>query len=151
MLNQAQIIGHLGKDPDVRYMPNGDPVTTFSVATTDKWKDKASGQLKEATEWHRIVAYGRLAEICGEYLRKGSLAFVQGKIATKKWTDKEGIERYTTEIRAESLRMLSGRPDSLDRPAQGSAPSAPPRSATGNPNSDPQPANQSHADDDIPF
>lgn len=151
MLNQAQIIGHLGKDPDVRYMSNGDPVTTFSVATTDKWKDKASGQMKEATEWHRIVAYGRLAEICGEYLRKGSLAFVQGKIATKKWTDKEGIERYATEIRAESLRMLSGRPDSLDRPAQGSMPSAPPRSPTGNPNPDPQSANQSHADDDIPF
>jgi len=146
MLNQAQIIGHLGKDPDVRYMPNGDPVTTFSLATTERWKDKTTGQQKESVEWHRVVSYGRLAEICGQYLKKGSLAFVQGKIATKKWTDKDGVDRYTTEIRAESLKMLSGRPDSSNNTAQ----AAPPVNTSQNSAQEPAAAGQP-LDDDIPF
>ena len=148
MLNQAQIIGHLGRDPDVRYTPAGDVITTLNIATTDRWKDKTTGQAKEATEWHRIVAYGRLAEICGQYLKKGSLAFVQGKIVTKKWTDKDGIDRYTTEIRADSLRMLSGRPDGMDKPAAASqsAPQSAPPVASPAPAAAGQPL-----DDDIPF
>lgn len=146
MLNQAQIIGHLGKDPDVRYMPNGDPVTTFSLATTERWKDKTTGQQKESVEWHRVVSYGRLAEICGQYLKKGSLAFVQGKISTKKWTDKDGVDRYTTEIRAESLKMLSGRPDGANNPAQ----AAPPVNTAQNSAQEPAAAGQP-LDDDIPF
>lgn len=146
MLNQAQIIGHLGKDPDVRYMPNGDPVTTFSLATTERWKDKTTGQQKESVEWHRVVSYDRLAEICGQYLKKGSLAFVQGKIATKKWTDKDGVDRYTTEIRAESLKMLSGRPDGTTNPAQ----AAPPVNMAQNSAKEPAASGQP-LDDDIPF
>ena len=146
MLNQAQIIGHLGKDPDVRYMPNGDPVTTFSLATTERWKDKTTGQQKESVEWHRVVSYGRLAEICGQYLKKGSLAFVQGKISTKKWTDKDGVDRYTTEIRAESLKMLSGRPDGANNPAQATPPVNTSQTSAQEPAASGQPL-----DDDIPF
>lgn len=111
MLNQAQIIGRIGKDPEVRYMPSGDAVTNFSVATSERWKDKATGEQKEATEWHRITTFGKLAEICGEYLRKGSLVYIQGKIVTRKWQDKDGSDRYSTEIKADQMRMLSGRQD----------------------------------------
>lgn len=109
MLNQAQIIGYLGKDPEVRYMPSGDAVANFSIATSERWKDKQTGETREATEWHRINTFGKLAEIVGQYLHKGSLVFVQGKITTRKWTDKDGIERYSTEIKADSLKMLGGR------------------------------------------
>lgn len=111
MLNNAQIIGHLGKDPETRYLPSGEAVCNFSVATTEKWKDKATGEQKEATEWHRISTFGKLAEICGQWLHKGSLVWVQGKITTRKWTDKDGIERYSTEIRADSMKMLGGKPE----------------------------------------
>jgi single-strand DNA-binding protein len=108
-LNRAIIIGHLGKDPETRYMADGQAVTNFSVATTESWKDKASGEKKESTEWHRISAFGKLAEICGEYLKKGALVYVEGKISTRKWQDKEGKDRYTTEIRADQMKMLGGR------------------------------------------
>jgi len=111
MLNQAQIIGHLGRDPETRYLPSGDAVTNFSIATTEKWRDKNTGEQKEATEWHRINTFGKLAEIAGQYLKKGSLVFIQGKIVTRKWQDKDGIERYSTEIRADSMKMLGGRPE----------------------------------------
>lgn len=110
-LNKATIIGHLGKDPETRYMADGAAVTNFSIATTESWKDKASGEKKEATEWHRIQAFGRLAEICGEYLKKGALVYVEGKITTRKWKDKEGVERYSTEIRADQMKMLGGKKD----------------------------------------
>lgn len=111
MLNQVQIIGHLGKDPETRYLPSGDAVCNFSIATTEKWKDKATGDAKESTEWHRISTFGKLAEICGQYLKKGSLAFVQGKIQTRKYTDKDGVEKFATDIKADTMKMLGGKPE----------------------------------------
>jgi len=110
-LNKVQIIGHLGQDPTTRYMPNGDAVCNFSVATTETWKDKQSGEKKEATEWHRFTAYRKLGEICGQYLKKGSCVYLEGKLQTRKWTDKDGVERYTTEIIADSMQMLGSGPN----------------------------------------
>lgn len=109
-LNKTLIIGNLGADPETRYMPSGDAVCNFSVATTDKWKDKQSGEWKEATTWHRVSAFGKLAEICGQYLKKGSQVYVEGKLQTRKFTDAAGIEKYSTEIRMESMQMLGGKP-----------------------------------------
>ena len=116
MLNQAQIIGHLGKDPEVRYLPNGNAVANFSLATTEKWKDKNSGEVKEQTEWHRVTVFDKLAEIVGQYLKKGSLVYVCGKIKTRKYTDKDGTEKYTTEIHAHEMKMLGGRESGDDQP-----------------------------------
>lgn len=116
MLNQAQIIGHLGKDPEVRYLPNGNAVANFSLATTEKWKDKTSGEAKEQTEWHRVTVFDKLAEIVGQYLKKGSLVYVCGKIKTRKYTDKDGTEKYTTEIHAHEMKMLGGRESGDDQP-----------------------------------
>lgn len=113
-INKAMLIGHLGRDPETRYLTNGDAVTNFSIATTDRWKDKTSGEAKETTEWHRIVTFGKLAEIAGEYLKKGSHVFIEGKIQTRKYEDKEGIERYVTEIRANELKFLSRAPGGDD-------------------------------------
>ena len=107
-VNKVILIGNLGRDPEVRYLPSGDAVANFSIATTDKWKDK-SGEMQEQTEWHRIAFFGRQAEICGEYLRKGSQVYVEGRLQTRKWTDKDGHERYTTEIRGDRMQMLGGR------------------------------------------
>jgi single-strand DNA-binding protein len=137
MLNQVQIIGHLGKDPETRYLPSGDAVCNFSIATTEKWKDKATGEAKEATEWHRISTFGKLAEICGQYLKKGSLAFVQGKIQTRKYTDKDGVEKFSTEIKADQMRMLGGKPEGQE-----------PRSAAP---MTPSPSNPDFDEDDIKF
>ncbi len=109
MLNQVQIIGRVGKDPEVRYLPSGEAVANFSVATTEKWKDKQSGELREETEWHRISTFGRLAEIVGQYVKKGGLVYVSGKIKTRKYTDKDGSEKYATDIRANELKLLSSR------------------------------------------
>lgn len=97
-LNQVKLIGNLGNDPEVRYMPSGGAVANLSIATTEKWKDKATGEPKEQTEWHRVVIFGKLAEIAGEYLRKGSKVFIEGGLRTRKWTDQAGVERYTTEV-----------------------------------------------------
>jgi single-strand DNA-binding protein len=108
-LNKAILIGHLGKDPESRFMSDGSPVCNFSLATSESWKDKATGEKKEATEWHRISVFGKLAEICGEYLKKGALVYIEGKITTRKWKDKEGVDRYTTEIRADKMTMLGGK------------------------------------------
>lgn len=105
------LIGNLGQDPEVRYMPQGGAVANMTIATSESWKDKATGEMKEQTEWHRVVIYQRLAEIAGEYLRKGSKVYIEGKLKTRKWTDKDGIERYTTEIVANELQMLDGRAD----------------------------------------
>lgn len=149
MLNQAHIIGYLGRDPETRYMANGDAVTNFSVATTEKWKDKATGEQKEATEWHRITTFGKLAEISGEWLRKGSLVWVQGKITTKKYTDKDGIERYTTEIRADSMKMLGGRQDGEGQQYQ-AAPQRQQRQAAPQ-RQQPQGSGFDDMADDIPF
>jgi single-strand DNA-binding protein len=106
-VNKAIIVGNLGKDPEMRTFPSGDRVANVTIATTDKWKDKQTGEMKEATEWHRVTFNGRLAEIAGEYLRKGSQVYVEGSIRTRKWTDKDGQDKYTTEIRADQLQMLS--------------------------------------------
>lgn len=109
-VNQVIIVGHLGHDPELRSFPTGERVANASIATTDRWKDKTTGAMKESTEWHRVVFNGRLAEIAGDYLRKGSQVYVQGGLRTRKWTDPKGIERYTTEIRADRLQMLGSRP-----------------------------------------
>jgi len=108
-VNKVILVGNLGADPETRYMPNGDAVANIRLATTESWKDKASGEKKEITEWHRVVFYRKLAEIVGQYLKKGSAVYVEGRIRTRKWQDKEGQERYTTEIEANEMQMLGGR------------------------------------------
>ena len=108
-VNKVILVGNLGRDPETRYMPNGEAVTNVAIATTESWKDKNSGEKKELTEWHRVTFYRKLAEIAGQYLKKGSSVYVEGRLQTRKWTDKEGVERYTTEIIADTMQMLGGR------------------------------------------
>ena len=110
-VNKAIIVGNLGKDPEVRYTASGEAICNITVATSDTWKDKATGEKKEATEWHRVSFFGKLAEIAGEYLKKGSSVYVEGSIRTRKWADKDGQERYTTEIRGDQMKMLGGKPE----------------------------------------
>src|SRR3979411_2145535 len=117
-VNKVIIVGNLGADPETRYTPSGDAVTNIRVATTDRWKDKASGEMKEATEWHRIAFFGRLAEVAGEYLKKGSQVYVEGSLRTRKWQDKEGKERTTTEIVADRMQMLGSRQGAGDASAR---------------------------------
>ncbi|HNK06465.1 MAG TPA: single-stranded DNA-binding protein [Giesbergeria sp.] len=144
-VNKVIIVGNLGRDPEMRTFPSGDQVANVTIATTDKWKDKQSGEMREATEWHRVVFNGRLAEIVGQYLRKGSQVYVEGSLRTRKWTDQSGVEKYSTEIRADQMQMLGGRPE-------GAAPAPAPRPAPA-----PPPAQRSAGggfddmDDDIPF
>lgn len=114
-VNKAIIVGHLGQDPDMRSLQNGDAVCSISVATSESWKDKNTGEAKEKTEWHRIVAFRRLAEIMGEYLTKGSPVYIEGKLRTRKWQDQDGNDRYTTEIVADQMQMLGGRSDGQQR------------------------------------
>jgi single-strand DNA-binding protein len=141
-LNKVTLIGNLGRDPELRTFPDGGRLAAVSLATVDKWKDKTTGEKKEATEWHRIVFNGRLAEIAGEYLRKGSMIYVEGTLRSRKYKDKEGAERSVTEIRADSMQMLSGRPESA-------VPAPAPRAPA------PSPASKGSGfedmDDDIPF
>lgn len=111
-VNKVILVGNLGADPEVRYMPNGDAVANVRLATTESWKDKSSGEKREITEWHRVVFYRKLAEIVGQYLKKGSAVYVEGRIRTRKWQDKDGQERYTTEIEAAEMQMLGGRQSS---------------------------------------
>ena len=108
-LNKVILIGNLGRDPETRYAPSGDAICNVTIATTETWKDKASGERKEATEWHRVVFFGRLAEIASQYLRKGSQVYVEGRLQTRKWQDKAGQDRYTTGIRADEMKMLGSR------------------------------------------
>ena len=108
-VNKVIIVGNLGRDPEMRTFPSGDQVANVRIATTDRWRDKNTGENKEATEWHSVVFNGRLAEIVGQYLRKGSQIYVEGSLRTRKWTDQSGQERYTTEIRADTMQMLGGR------------------------------------------
>ena len=108
-INKVIIVGNLGRDPEMRTFPSGDQVANVTIATTDKWKDKQTGEMKEATEWHRVVFNGRLAEIVGQYLRKGSQVYVEGSLRTRKWTDQAGVEKYSTEIRADQMQMLGSR------------------------------------------
>lgn len=111
-LNKVTLIGYLGHNPEIRYTASGDPVAHVNLATTETWKDKATGEKKEATEWHRIVLYRKLAEIVGQYLKKGSHVYIEGRLQTRKWTAKDGTERHTTEIIADDMRMLGSRSDS---------------------------------------
>ena len=108
-VNKVIIVGNLGKDPETRTFPSGGRVCNVTIATSERWKDKQTGEMKEATEWHRVVFNDRLAEIAGEYLRKGSQVYVEGSLRTRKWTDKDGVEKYTTEIRADEMKMLGKR------------------------------------------
>jgi single-strand DNA-binding protein len=125
-VNKAIIVGNLGADPEQRYTQNNTPVTTFRIATTDQWTDKQSGQRQERTEWHRIVAWGRLAEICGEYLHKGKQVYIEGSLQTREWEDKDGQKRYTTEIVAQAMQMLGNRDDAQQQPRQQEAPATVP-------------------------
>lgn len=108
-VNKVILVGNLGADPETRYLPSGDAVANIRLATTDRYKDKASGEFKELTEWHRVAFFGRLAEIVNEYLKKGSSVYIEGRIRTRKWTDQSGQERYSTEIVADQMQMLGGR------------------------------------------
>lgn len=145
-VNKAIILGNLGKDPEVRYSASGDAMCNLTIATSEQWKDKATGEKKELTEWHKVSFFGKLAEICGQYLKKGSQVYVEGSIRTRKWTDKEGQERYTTEIRGDEMKMLGSAPAGGQRQPDSS-------------NSDYAPAPQkdkpkpdfSDLDSDIPF
>ena len=121
-LNKVQLIGNLGRDPEIRFSPDGTPFATLSLATSERWKDKDSGEARESTEWHRVVFSGKLAEIAGEYLIKGSAIYVEGQIKTRKWQDKDGNDKYSTDIRCDKMVMLGGaRKDSDDGSEQHSA------------------------------
>lgn len=148
-INKVMLIGNLGKDPEIRYMPSGDAIANLTLATTENWKDK-SGEKQEKTEWHRVAMFGRLAEIAGEYLKKGSSVYIEGKLQTRKWQDKEGHDRYTTEIIANEMKMLGSRPGGGDTGMDRSAGDAKPA----RPAASPAPAASSGFDDmedDIPF
>lgn len=156
-VNKVILIGNLGNDPEVKYTQNGGAVANVSLATTESWKDKTSGEQVDRTEWHRVVFYSRLAEIVGEYLKKGSQVYVEGRLTTRKWQDKEGQDRYTTEIIANEMQMLGGRAGSSGSGNEGydsaRAASRPARAAGGGgaqaTHSAPPPGDQ--FDDDIPF
>ena len=149
-VNKVILVGNLGADPETKYLPSGDAVTNVRLATTDRWKDKASGEMKEATEWHRIAFFGRLAEIAGEYLKKGSQVYVEGRIRTRKWQDKEGQDRYSTEIVADAMQMLGSRAGSGEpRSEPAGARAAEPKPAAA---SAKKPAGKfDDMEDDIPF
>ena len=136
-VNKVILIGNLGRDPETRYTADGAAITNITIATSDRWKDKASGEMKEATEWHRVAFFGRLAEIAGEYLKKGRPVYVEGKLRTRKWQDKDGQDRYSTEIRADVMQML-GRREGSGEP-RGAAPAAK------------KPGKFDDMEDDIPF
>jgi len=147
-VNKVILVGNLGADPETRYLSSGDAVTNVRLATTESWKDKASGEKKEMTEWHRVVFYRRLAEIAGQYLKKGSSVYIEGRIRTRKWQDKDGQDRYTTEIEATEMQMLGSRQGMGDAPPReyDSAPSAAPARKPA-----PGASNIADMDDDIPF
>jgi single-strand DNA-binding protein len=121
-INKVIIVGNLGKDPEVTYVPSGAAVAKFSVATSETWKDKTSGEKKERTEWHRIVAWDKLGEICGKYLSKGRQVYVEGKLQTHSYDDKEGVKRYVTEIIAQDVQFLGGKGDASDPGRSGGGP-----------------------------
>ncbi|MCF6783840.1 single-stranded DNA-binding protein [Stutzerimonas stutzeri] len=160
-VNKVILIGNVGGDPETRYMPNGNAVTNITLATTDSWKDKQTGQLQERTEWHRVVLFGKVAEIAGEYLRKGSQCYIEGRLQTREW-EKDGVKRYTTEIVVDmggTMQLLGGRGGSSDDSPRQSQPrpQREPQQAARPQQSQPKPAAQQPApdydsfDDDIPF
>ncbi|MDD5389906.1 MAG: single-stranded DNA-binding protein [Gallionellaceae bacterium] len=162
-VNKVIIIGNLGKDPEMRYMPSGDAIANLRIATTDKFKDR-NGEMQEATEWHSVAFFGKTAEICGQYLKKGSQIYVEGSLRTRKWQDKDGNDRYTTEIRGDRMQMLGGRGGGgggggmadYDAPPMDSAPRGKPSGGTGGGSSSGSSGASSGGgfgdmDDDIPF
>ena len=162
-INKVILVGNLGNDPEVKYMPNGGAVTNISIATTDSWKDKNTGDKQERTEWHRVVFFNRLAEIVGEYLRKGSQIYIEGSLRTRKWTDQSGQDKYTTEIVAKEMQMLGSRQGGgaasmgggnynstpSAPPAQNNRPQQQPQQNTPSPSGQPMPPDD--FEDDIPF
>lgn len=156
-LNQVQLIGNLGNDPEIRAMPNGGNVANLSIATTEKWKDKQTGERKEATEWHRVVIFGKLADVVGQYLKKGSKVYIQGSLRTRKWTDQAGIEKYTTEIVVAmngKLEMLDSKPQEGGQTGDWGTPQQPkanPPARSGPPASGGSNEPPMDFDDDIPF
>lgn len=160
-VNKVILIGNLGADPESRFAPSGDAICNIRLATTENWRDKNTGERREATEWHRVTFYGKLAEIAGQYLRKGSQVYIEGSLRTRKWQDQSGQDRYTTEIRADEMKML-GRREGGDASMRGNdggydAPAAAPRqqapAAAPRPQSQPAPSSSGFGDfdDDIPF
>ena len=145
-VNKAIIVGNLGNDPELKYMPSGDAVCNISVATSSRWKDKQSGEQKERTEWHRVSMFGRLAEIAGEYLRKGSKVYIEGELQTREY-EKDGIKRYSTEIKAREMKMLSPKNQNGGSGGSGAGGGA---QAAGDGSAPPQPGPDDF-DDDIPF
>lgn len=138
-VNKVILVGNIGRAPEIRHMPSGEAVCTLSVATSETWKDKTTGERKEATEWHKVVLFGRLAEVADQYLYKGASVYIEGSLRTRKWTDKSGVERYTTEIRADVMKMLGGKGDEEEGQQKSQPKSANQRSDNG------------FAEDDIPF
>ena len=164
-VNKVILIGNLGADPESRFAPSGDAICNIRLATTETWRDKSTGERREATEWHRVAFFGKLAEIAGQYLRKGSQVYIEGSLRTRKWQDKDGQDRYTTEIRADEMKML-GRREGGDAPMRGgegggweagsqSAPARQPAAPAQRPQPQAAPPQQSGGfgdfDDDIPF
>ena len=137
-LNKVMVIGNLGRDPEMRYLPSGEPVANLAIATSESWKDKNSGEKVEKTEWHRVVLFNRLAEVVGQYLHKGSKIYIEGRLRTNKWQDKQGQDRYTTEIIANDMQMLDSRGDSTQE-------------QTPNDTTEPPVAPSNELDDDLPF
>lgn len=152
-INKVILVGNLGADPDTRYMPSGKAVTNIRIATSESWKDRQSGDLQERTEWHNVVMYDKLGEIAAEYLRKGSQVYIEGKLRTRKWQDKEGKDRYTTEIIADQMQMLGGRGGGSSGGAEPrqSRPAASEGRSSSEDRSSPPPADEGGFDDDIPF
>lgn len=148
-VNKVILIGNLGADPETRYLPNGDAVTNLRLATTETWKDK-NGEKQEKTEWHRISLYRRLAEVAGEYLKKGSAVYIEGRLETRKWQDKEGQDRYTTEIVANEMKMLGGRGGSSGESSERESPRDSGAGAPSKP-ANKKPSSVDDFDDDIPF
>ena len=149
-VNKVIVVGNLGRDPETRYMPDGAAITNVSVATSFQWTDKASGEKKEETEWHRVVFRGKLAEIAGEYLKKGSQVYVEGRLRTRKWQDKDGQDKYTTEIIADRMQMLGARAGSGE--PRGDLPRAEERQPATTPSAAKKPAGKfDDMEDDIPF
>ena len=151
-VNKVILVGNLGRDPETRFNAEGGSITNVSIATTDTWKDKASGEKQERTEWHRVVFFNRLAEIASEYLKKGSQVYIEGALRTRKWTDKEGQEKYSTEIVADKMQMLGSRAGLGDGGGRGSDAREPMPASEGRPAAAKKPAGKfDDMDDDIPF
>ncbi len=156
-VNKVILIGNLGRDPETRYTADGAAITNIAIATSDRWKDKTTGEMKEATEWHRVVFFGRQAEIAGEYLKKGRPVYVEGRLRTRKWQDKDGNDKYTTEVVAENMQMLGSREGMGGGGAEfegaGEEPraAAPARTSSGRPPATKPATTIADMDDDIPF